>query len=103
MPACYNDPVSNKQKLDIGRVRIHEDAVVTATCAAGRLRPRSISLAGRALEVAAIQREWAGVHRGARLRYFLVTAGDGSRWKLCFQSAECAWLAEELPEVDSDQ
>lgn len=88
--------MAGKQKLDIGRVRMHEDAVVSAACATGRLRPRSITLPGRALAIADITREWSGIHRGARLRYFLVTAVDGSRWKLCFQSQECAWLVEEL-------
>jgi len=92
----YNVTMSGKQKLDIGRVRMYDNAVVSAACAGGHLRPRSISLPGRALEIAVIQREWDGVHRGARLRYFLVTAVDGSQWKLCFQSQESSWIVEEL-------
>jgi hypothetical protein len=30
------------------------------------------------------------------LRYFLVSARDGSQWRLCFQCKECNWLVEEM-------
>jgi hypothetical protein len=88
--------MSGKQRLNLGSVRVDEHALVSVVCVSGRLRPRAITFSDRSLLVANILREWNGVHQGSRLRYFLVTAADGSHWKLCFQSQECAWLVEEI-------
>ena len=82
-------------RLDIGAVRIREDATVHVLCRQGAMIPRHVQLGAMAYPITNILRTWEGRHHNERLFYFLVSSGDVAL-KLCFLSHDCAWMVEEM-------
>lgn len=90
--------MSGKPKLDMGIVRIYDDAIVAASFSCGRVMPRFLVIADRRIVLGPVLHAWHGCHCSTMLRYYLVAAEPAS-WKLCFISDACRWMAEEVTVV----
>lgn len=79
-----------------GRVVIHDNAEIYATCGHGTLTPKAIHLHGRTLPIQRTVRRWTGRICGTPLLYYEVETAADQRLKLCYHTAGVLWMAEEM-------